>query len=115
MPFNGYAIPIQTQSWVPGPGFKGPVVSAYSGHVPEGYVLQPSGYDVEWSGDGTVGRGRPAFDYLYDAEVYARNWNDQRVRSYLGANRSPPTLPLGALISDEVRAEVQAWHGVGAG
>lgn len=107
MPFNGYATPVATQAWqVPVPAkYSGnaPRVGVYSSHVPPGSTLVRTGYDVEWSGDGSVGRGQEPFQLRAEAEEYARNWNDQRVTSYLDVQRVPPELPLMAPLSEEVR------------
>lgn len=114
MPFNGYATPVATMAWrVPeslDPHRKMPTISPFSGAVPQGlgYELVTTGYDVEWSGDGTVGRVKPPFTLLCDAEQYARNWNDQRVLSYLDVRRIPPELPLMAPLSPEISKRYRA-------
>lgn len=108
MPFNGYATPIATQAWrVPAsldPHRVKPEISVFSSHVPrdQGYQLTATGYDVSWSGDGTEGRGKEPFTTLPQAEEWARNWNDQRVKSYLDVERKPPHMEPGTPISPEI-------------
>jgi hypothetical protein len=91
MPFTGYAKPVATQHYVTPAGQR---ISQFSGYVPAGSVLTPSGYDVEWE-DGTVGRGQVPFTTMEQAHAYAVKWNKQRIASYTAAGQAAPSLPTG--------------------
>lgn len=110
MPFCGYAVPVATQAWEMTNPHTRHVhrISVSTSHVPEGYSLVKTGYDVEWTGDGTTGRGKEPFASLEEAIEFARLWNEQRVKSYLDVNRAPPPLELHAPVSAEMRQRVSA-------
>lgn len=94
MPFSGYAEVVESKAWVQ--EGTGATASIY-GCKPhgEGWSIQPKGWDIAWSGDGTVGRCKPPFATREEAETYAGEWNGRRIADYVRCNREPPELPEG--------------------
>jgi hypothetical protein len=76
MPFSGFAEVIESRRWVHPDGRTASVYG--SKPFGEGWEIKPSGFDIYWTGDGTVGRCKPPFETKEEAEAYALDWNAKR-------------------------------------
>lgn len=103
MPFSGYAEVVESKSYVHPDGRS---VSLFSAHVPAGFVLTPKGWDIAWTGDGTVGRCKAPFATREEAETFAGDWNGKRVLAYVRANKEAPDLPKGAPYTPQNEDEI---------
>lgn len=90
MPFSGYAEVVESHYWLTPDGRR---LSKFSAGVPEGSTLISAGWDIAWTGDGTVGRCKPPFETQQEAEDFAANWNADRVAAYESAGQVAPPLP----------------------
>lgn len=79
MPFSGNAEVIESKCYR---HEDGRMVSLFSSYVPEGFVLTVRGWDIRWTGDGTVGRCKPPFATEAEAIAYATKWNEERATRY---------------------------------
>jgi hypothetical protein len=79
MPFSGNAEVVESKSWVQ--DGTGRTASIY-GCKPhgEGWSVQSRGWDIYWTGDGTVGRCKPPFATEAEAEAFAADWNAKHGR-----------------------------------
>lgn len=92
MPFSGYAEVIESHSWVQeGTNARASIYGCKP--LGEGWSVQPNGWDIAWTGDGTVGRCKPPFATKEEADAFAKEWNDKRIAAYIDAGREPPPLP----------------------
>lgn len=76
MPFSGNAEVVESKAWV---HESGAMASIY-GCKPhgDGWEVKARGFDIYWTGDGTVGRCKPPFATKEEADAYADDWNAKR-------------------------------------
>jgi len=75
MPFSGFAEVTESRHYKHADGRTASVYGAHPGH---GFEVVPSGWDIYWTGDGTVGRCKPPFATKEEADEFAVAWNAKR-------------------------------------
>lgn len=89
MPFSGKAKVVVAKRWVN--NVTGATASVH-GSLPvgDGWEVQDHGFDIFWSGDGTIGRGKPVFETKAEAQGFADGWNAKREARYENAGMEMP-------------------------
>lgn len=76
MPFCGNAEVVESKHYRHPDS--GRTFSVFSSYVEPGSELIVRGFDIHWTGDGTVGRCRAPFETRAEADAYAAKWNAER-------------------------------------